>query len=47
MSLAQYRRIIKGNWSNSNEQKRTDSQQNEEINQQKENLPEQNEEGNG
>jgi hypothetical protein len=25
MSTAQYRRIIKGNWSNTNEQKREDS----------------------
>lgn len=30
MSLAQYRRIIKGNWSNSNEQKRLDESKNEE-----------------
>ena len=26
MSTAQYRRIIKGNWSNTNEQKRLDNQ---------------------
>jgi len=43
MSLAQYRRIIKGSWSNSNEQKRADSQQNEEEvqdNSEQEEIPE-------
>lgn len=47
MSLAQYRRIIKGNWSNSNEQKRIDSQNNEENKQQEENIPEQNQKSDG
>lgn len=44
MSLAQYRRIIKGSWSNSNEQKRIDSQQDEETiqdNSQEEQVPKQ------
>lgn len=48
MSLAQYRRLIKGSWSNTNEQKRLDQLQNEEENistqgqGEEEGLPEQN-----